>query len=266
MALDPTQLRDVVEALLFSSDTPLKGRTLAEVIGNDVSANDVRKAVKELGDRYVEGGSAVTIAEIAGGYQLLTRSEFDSYVRKLFKSRQKARLSRAALETLAIIAYRQPLTRPQIEEVRGVDAGGVLHTLAERGLIKIAGRAEGPGRPLLYGTTPSFMEHFGLKSLGQLPRIDDVADELDRRLIAEDLAKELGGDSSEFDDAISAELDPPADVDDAQTEGVEADGVGAEAEVDDVQDDVRDTTVPSDERQDVAQSEAAEPTDQPLSA
>jgi segregation and condensation protein B len=194
------------------SDAPVKARALADVVGEDISASDVRQAVRDLNQHYEETRRAYAIEELAGGYQMLTRTEFDGFVRQLQKTRARGRLSRAGLETLAIIAYKQPLTRPQIEDVRGVDAGGVLNTLLERGLCKIVGRAEGPGRPLLYGTTPQFMEHFGLRSLGQLPRIDDVVAALDRKLIAEDLAQELGGDPGEFDGPIRGLLDPAEPV------------------------------------------------------
>jgi len=209
--VEPSRTREIVEALLFVSDAPVKARALADVIGDEVSVSDVRQAVKELNQHYEETRASFSVEELAGGFQMLTRAEFDGFVRQFQKTRAKARLSRAGLETLAIIAYKQPLTRPQIEDVRGVDAGGVLNTLLERGLVKIVGRAEGPGRPLLYGTTPQFMEHFGLRSLGQLPRIDDVIAALDRKLIAEDLAQELGGDPAEFDDPIRGLLDPARD-------------------------------------------------------
>lgn len=202
--MEATKINDVLEALLFSADVPLRAKTLAEVLGDGVAIRDVNAAVKELNARYTEAGAAFRIEEIAGGLQLLTRSEFDVWVKKLAKARQRARLSRAALETLAIIAYRQPLTRPAIEAIRGVDAGGVLGTLLERGLVRIPGRADTVGRPHLYATTPTFLNHFGLKSLSKLPRMDEITKEMDRRGLVQDVARELGEDPEGLDEAIDA--------------------------------------------------------------
>jgi segregation and condensation protein B len=204
--VDPVQKREIVEALLFASDAPLRAKAMADVIGEGSTEADVREAVAELSSRYVELGAAFSIEEIAGGYQILTRGEFEPWVRKLQKARMRTRLSRAALETLALIAYRQPLSRPHIEDVRGVDAGGVLTTLLERGLVKVAGRAEGPGRPLLYGTTPAFLEHFGLSSLTEMPPLDELAQALDRKLVALDIARELGEDAADLDAEIASQL------------------------------------------------------------
>ncbi len=208
--MESRQTREVIEALLFSSNVPLKINTVLDVLGNGLKPGDIRAAVAELNDGYEREGRAFSIVEIAGGIQLLTRPEYDSWIKRLQKRRQRTRLSRAGLETLAIIAYRQPLTRPEIEEIRGVDAGGVISTLLERGLIRICGRAPGVGRPILYGTTPAFLDHFGLRALSDLPRMEEIEALLNRSAVAEDLARELGGEPSDFAVEIEANLPQPS--------------------------------------------------------
>jgi len=204
--VDPVRTREIVEALLFSCEVPLRAKTMAEVLGDEVTEREIESAIAELAERYEAQGAAFTIEDIAGGHQLLTREEFEPWVRRLQKTRMRTKLSRAALETLALIAYRQPLGRPEIEDVRGVDTGGVLATLLERGLVKITGRADGPGRALLYGTTPAFLEHFGLSSLSDMPPLDELAQALDRKLMASEIAQELGEPASDLEETITAEL------------------------------------------------------------
>lgn len=163
----------IVEAVLFASDTPLQAEEIAqadEALDEDL----VEEAVQELNATYSESERAFEIREMGGGYQLLTRSEFAPYLERFDTVPKPSRLSGPALETLAIIAYRQPIGRVEMEYVRGVGSAGVIRTLSERGLIDIVGRAEGLGRPLLYGTTGHFLEHFGLKSLEALPRPDEL--------------------------------------------------------------------------------------------
>jgi segregation and condensation protein B len=162
-----------VEALLFASDAPLTAADLAradEALDEDL----VEAAIQELRADYDRAERAVQIYEIAAGYQLLTRPEFARYLERFATVPQAGRLSAAALEALAITAYRQPIGRAEIEEIRGVASSGVLRTLQDRGLIDVAGRGEGLGRPLLYGTTPRFLEHFGFRSLDDLPRPDEL--------------------------------------------------------------------------------------------
>ena len=142
----------------------------------DASDASLTAALEELKQHYDdEGGHGVELVEIAGGWQVLTRAEYTEAIERAQLAARPQRLSAAALETLAIIAYRQPIGRAEIEEIRGVNVGGVLKSLHERGLIDVVGRAEGLGRPLLYGTTPLFLEHFALRHLEELPRADELA-------------------------------------------------------------------------------------------
>ena len=142
----------------------------------DADGAALTAALHELKEHYdADGGHGVELVEIGGGWQVLTRSEYTEAIERAQLAARPQRLSAAALETLAIIAYRQPIGRAEIEEIRGVNVGGVLKSLHERGLIDVVGRAEGLGRPLLYGTTPLFLEHFALRHLEELPRADELA-------------------------------------------------------------------------------------------
>ena len=162
-----------IEALLFITDQPLSAARLAEVLpGNE--REEIGKAIQALEEKYSEGDRAFHIARIAGGFQLLTKEEFGPLVRQLFRGKRRVRLTKAALETLAIIAYKQPTTRPEVDAIRGVASGGVLETLMERDLVRIAGRAEGIGRPLLYSTTPVFLQYLGLNNLKDLPSLSEL--------------------------------------------------------------------------------------------
>ncbi|HVN27000.1 MAG TPA: SMC-Scp complex subunit ScpB [Candidatus Binataceae bacterium] len=169
--MDEERLKAILEALLFAAGEPVSLNRLAAVL-DSVPKEQIRDALIALGAQYAQGGRGLTVEEVAGGYQLRTRKEFAPQVRKLLAGKPP-RLSRSLLETVAIVAYRQPVTRPEIEQVRGVDCGGVLETLLERRLIKIAGRKEAPGRPILYATTSEFLEVFGLKDLESLPDLSE---------------------------------------------------------------------------------------------
>jgi len=157
-----------VEAVLFSADRPLAPRRISDIAALD-GVRTVRQAVAELNGRYERDGRSFRIVEIAGGYQMQTLPEFAELVARLHTSRSEARLSQAALETLAIVAYRQPVLRADVEAIRGVACGEVLRKLMEKNLVRIAGRAEEIGRPMLYGTTNHFLEVFGLAGLKDLP-------------------------------------------------------------------------------------------------
>lgn len=163
----------VLEAVLFASHAPLSAAELARV-DDELDEDRVEVLLAELRAEYDRDGRAFTIAELGGGFQLLTRPEFAPTLERFETVSSNARLSAAALETLAIIAYRQPVGRAEIEEIRGVSAGGVLRTLQERDLVGVVGRGEGLGRPLLYGTTRRFLEHFGFRSLHDLPHPDEL--------------------------------------------------------------------------------------------
>jgi len=162
----------VLEALLFVADEPLSPDQVSGIFG-DRDADDVRTMVLVLNGRYASEGSALQVEEVAGGFRLTTRPDLAEWVQRLNRVRP-ARLSRAALETLAVIAYRQPITKAEIEGVRGVSADGVLRTLLERELIRIVGRKPEAGRPILYGTTRTFLEHFGFKDLTDLPTLREI--------------------------------------------------------------------------------------------
>lgn len=173
MVLDNIQ---IVEALLFASDAPLPARKIRDIM-DDVSVGDIKKTIEQIREKYDSTNSPMQIIEIAEGYQIVTRKEYANWISKLFQSRTSQRLSKKALETLAIIAYKQPITKLEIENIRGVNADAVTRTLIERNLITVVGREKAPGNPLLYGTTKFFMEYFGLADLSHLPRLKEI-DEL----------------------------------------------------------------------------------------
>ena len=162
---------DVVEALLFASDVPVEADRIREVLDLS-SADEARALVGGLRERYAARDSALEIVEAGGGYRMLTRPEVAPWLVRLARSRTRARLSRPALETLAIVAYRQPVSRPDIDAIRGVNSEGVLDNLMEKRMVRIAGRKEAPGRPFLYETTREFLVAFGLRDLGDLPQVE----------------------------------------------------------------------------------------------
>jgi len=166
-------LKPILEALLFAVDAPLTAAKLADAIEGATTAG-VRAALYELQTQYHEEGRGFVLEEIAGGFQLLSRPEYAPYLEKLQKKQSHVKLSSAALETLAIVAYRQPVSRADIEAIRGVEVGPILRMLVEKGMIKIVGRQEVIGRPFLYGTTRRFLERFGLKSLKELPQAEQL--------------------------------------------------------------------------------------------
>ncbi|MBN2844200.1 MAG: SMC-Scp complex subunit ScpB [Sedimentisphaerales bacterium] len=163
----------VVEAILFAADEPVNVRKIVEIIDAG-GVKEVKKHIRDLNRRYKKMGCAFRVEELAGGYQLLTQSAYNPWLSKLIKVRSEGKLSSAAMETLAIIAYKQPLMRVEIENIRGVAAGEMIRQLIEKGLVKITGRAEELGRPLLYGTTQKFLDVFGLASIKDLPQPDSA--------------------------------------------------------------------------------------------
>jgi len=172
--------KQILEAVLFASDVPVGIRVLSEVLG-DRGVNDVRALLGEIAEDYERTDRGVVLAEIAGGFQILSRKECAPWVEQMLRSRRKIRLSKAGLEALAIVAYRQPITKVEIDSIRGVDSAGVLHTLLERNLVTIKGRSKGVGRPLLYATTPEFLSYMGINELADLPELKEVAPLLDER-------------------------------------------------------------------------------------
>jgi len=172
-ALDIHDLIPLSEALIFAAEGPIKAERMAEAL--DVSLADIREAIEALEVDYAERPRGFFLQEVAGGYQLRTRPEYAEYLRKLGRSRP-FRFSRPALESLAIIAYRQPVTRSEVEYLRGVDSGSVLKTLLEKRLIRILGKKDVPGKPMIYGTTREFLELFGLPDLSSLPTLNEFSE------------------------------------------------------------------------------------------
>ena len=169
--VEPT-VESVVEAVLFASDEPLSAARLANIVETDTK--QVREQIKNLNAKYRANNNAFRIEQIAGGFQMLTLSPYNHWLKKLLRVRSDTKLSAAALETLAIIAYKQPVMRADIEVIRGVAAGEVIRSLTYKGLVKIVGRAEVLGRPMLYGTTKKFLEVFGLNTLKDLPKVEEL--------------------------------------------------------------------------------------------
>lgn len=182
-------LHRIVEAILFASQKPVSFKEMASIFKGaadsakenpqiacfaKIKPDEIAEAIRQLETELAETGRAFEVRESAAGWQLVTKADFAPWLRQLFPENRSARLSAPALETLAIIAYRQPITRADMEAVRGVAVDGVMQTLLDRGLVRIAGRAEIPGRPLLYETTQYFMEHFGLKDLDDLPNAGEL--------------------------------------------------------------------------------------------
>ncbi|HTL71479.1 MAG TPA: SMC-Scp complex subunit ScpB [Candidatus Eisenbacteria bacterium] len=184
------ELKHAIEALLFASERPLQIEEIREAFEEALSAEDVKKSLAELRAEYEAQGRGFRLFEIAGGYQLVTDPRFEGYLKKFYAARMKKKLSQATLETLSIVAYRQPVTRADIEFIRGVNVDGAVKTLLEKGLIKIAGKKEVPGRPLLYATTPAFLEHFGLNSVKDLPALNQYTEkDLDPSLLPPEMKR-----------------------------------------------------------------------------
>jgi segregation and condensation protein B len=171
--LKRTEIKLILESLLFSTETPMRLEKLNEIFP-ETNLKDLREIMSELKEEYNALNRSFAIREVANGFQFYTKTEYSLWIKK-FKKIRPARLSPATLETLAIIAYKQPITRAEIEDVRGVDAGGILRALLEKNLIKIIGKKDVPGKPLIYSTTPKFLTMFGLKALKDLPTLEDIS-------------------------------------------------------------------------------------------
>jgi segregation and condensation protein B len=169
-----SELKSIVEALIFASPDPLTVKTLTKLLDTEPK-EEIVAAIEALKEDYQRQGG-LTLVEVAGGYQIVTRAELHEWVRRLFHERTTQKLSVASLETLAVIAYKQPVTAPEVSEIRGVNAAGVLGTLVERHLVKVVGRKQVVGRPFLYGTTREFLERFGLNDLTDLPKVEDMSE------------------------------------------------------------------------------------------
>ncbi len=175
--LPAQEIRAILEALIFASPQPITPREIGEVLGG-VSRSAWQEALEELKADYARDVRGLQLVEVAGGWQITTRPEYNDWVRELLDPKTPSRLSIQALETLAVVAYKQPVTLPEIIDLRGIKSGGVIKTLLEKRLIRILGRKEVVGRPILYGTTKQFLLHFGLKDLSELPKIEEFAEVL----------------------------------------------------------------------------------------
>ena len=194
--MNDNELKYIIEALLFASERPLtieqiKQAFSAEGGDESVSTEDVSASLEALRSDYENQGRGFRLFGIAGGFQLATDPRFGPYLKKFYQEREKKRLSRASLETLSVIAYRQPVTRADIEFIRGVNVDGAIKTLLEKGIVKIVGRKEAPGRPMLYGTTKEFLDHFGLSAVKDLPSLTEYSlKDLDPNLLPPELKEE----------------------------------------------------------------------------
>lgn len=175
--MEREKIKAIVENLLLAADQPISPETLQQVLADGTSADALRDVLEELRGDYESGN--LQIVEVAEGYQIGTRSEYFEWIRRLLKLDKTFRLSQPALDTLSIIAYKQPLTRAEVEEIRGVDSSGVVKTLLEKKIIVPAGRKEVPGKPIMYKTSKKFLEYFGLRDLSELPTLEDFSEEIE---------------------------------------------------------------------------------------
>ena len=213
--------RGVIEALVIASDDAMTIGRLVDLVGNGLGTSEVRQYIDELNTEYVQTGRSFRIADVAGGYQMTVHPEFAPWIRQLLQEKP-ARLSQAALETLSIVAFKQPITKAEVEHIRGVVSDSVLRHLLEKGLVRIAGRSDGVGRPLLYGTARDFLRFFGLKTLAELPEIKEV-EEL--------LREEEAAQSAEAPVANGGEEDEPeVESQDGETDDDADDHIGVAIE------------------------------------
>ena len=180
--LTAPNIKHIIEGLLFVSDEPVTMDKFKQVLGARTKPQVVRDFIAELKEEYDEASRGFMIIEVANGFQMATRAEYAHWLTKLYKGKKERFLSKSSLETLSIVSYRQPITRAEIEAIRGVNVDGVIKTLLDRNLIKIVGKKEVPGRPMLYGTTKRFLEYFGLKALEDLPGLPDSDPEEEKKI------------------------------------------------------------------------------------
>jgi segregation and condensation protein B len=212
--LPPQDLRAILEALIFASPNPVTPREINNVLGG-IPRETWQAALDDLRIEYAREGRGLQLVDVAGGMQITTRPEYNDWVRELLNPKAPTRLSIQALETLAVIAYKQPVTLPEVIELRGVKSGGVIKTLLERRLVRITGRKEVVGRPMLYGTTKEFLLHFGLKDLTELPKIEEFAEVLGEEVDIEGLKKAIEAPApseAPLDEQLSMNLDGEGDA------------------------------------------------------
>jgi len=204
------KIQGVIEALIFAADEPIPLKQIQELIG-DVKPSQIKKTVDALNLEYKQTGRAFQIVEAAGGYQMVTRESYSRYLKKLFQKKIRSRLSQAALETLSVIAFKQPVSKVEVDAIRGVNSDGVVHTLLERKLITISGRAEGAGRPLLYKTTKEFLRYFGINDVSDLPKpreLEELLKEGGDKAAEEQAQKEDAPAAEKQDSEVKKETEP----------------------------------------------------------
>ena len=257
-----------IEALLFATDTPLTQARL-KALFKDVDGKALREAIDELNADYETQERSFSIVEFGGGWQLATRPEYASLIQRLYRGKRYVRLSQAALEVLAIIAYRQPVTRMEIEEIRGVQVSGVLATLSERNLITVAGRSEAVGNPILYGTTREFLNYMGLKGLHQLPGLPELEGLIDDRDGLKQFAAQLGAEVNDEDletvavhgdEIVVVRHDEAAEAEEGDAPVENAPDEPLDETSEDTGEDATDA-LPESETSDIPEDEAPEPAD-----
>ena len=210
--MDDQQLKSAIEAILFVAGNPLSVDRLKGLF-EDVEQERIEAQLATLGREYDDRGAGIMLAEVAGGYQLATRPEHAPVIRKFKSVKVSSKLSRPALETLAIVAYKQPITRTEVEAIRGVNIGGIMRNLMERRLVKIVGKKDVPGKPMMYGTTPEFLQYFGMKDLSSLPTLKEFQ-ELEA---AEEVMEAMPADGAgaEAADEVSQDEAAPGETEEA---------------------------------------------------
>ncbi len=205
------KIKRIVEALIFASNVPVPESRIVHIV-EELNKTEVNNIIDELNSGYEKNQNSFVITRIGGGFQFITRKQYSNYIQKLFKGRTKPRLSRAALEALAIIAFKQPISRPEIDAIRGVNSDGVVKTLLERSLITITGRSETVGHALLYSTTPEFLQYFGINDISELPKPKEIEELLgstqeELPFTSEELGEKIGEELSSLDDSETDEVE-----------------------------------------------------------
>ena len=193
--MEDQQLKSAIEALLFIAGNPLSLDKLKGIF-DEAALEQIEEQLRTLQQEYLDRNAGLMVAEVAGGYQLATRPEHFGWIRKFKTVKTSTKLSRPALETLAIVAYKQPITRTEVEMLRGVNIGGIMRNLMERRLVKIVGKKDVPGKPMMYGTTPEFLQYFGLKDLSALPTLKEFQELEAGEEIMEETPLAEGGDET----------------------------------------------------------------------
>jgi len=207
--MESEELKSIVENVLLAADQPINAGELCKIFLDGTDKDQLQSILDELKEEYSSRNLQIT--EVADGYQLCTRHEYNDYIRKFLKLDRSTRLSQPSLDTLSIIAYKQPLTRQEVDEIRGVDSSGVIKTLLEKKVIGPAGRKKVPGRPIMYRTTQKFLEYFGLKDLSDLPTLEDLREVLEGEEVP--LQTQIEFSASETSEALNSEVEPVSESD-----------------------------------------------------